>query len=102
MNHNSRNRIKIEVKLADFLAKMVPEARFEMKIEPGTTVEEFMVVLTDRFGEKFRRAILDPNGKLNADIAVVLDNRFIPPQQMTEHTIHESSYLSIIPIDGGG
>jgi sulfur carrier protein ThiS len=81
---------------------MVPEAKFELKIEAGTTVEEFMVVLTDRFGEKFRRAILDPNGKLNADIAVVLDNRFIPPQQMTEHTIHESSYLSIIPIAGGG
>ena len=102
MNHNSRNLIKIQVKLADFLAKMVPEARFEMKIEPGTTVEEFMVVLTERFGEKFRRAIFDPHEKLNADIAVVLDNRFIPPQQITEHAIHKSSKLSIIPIAGGG
>jgi hypothetical protein len=81
---------------------MVPEAKFEMKIEAGTTVEEFMVVLTKRFGEKFRRAIFDHHGNLNADIAVVLDNRFIPPQQTTEHAINDSSNLSIIPIAGGG
>ena len=81
---------------------MVPEARFEMKIEAGTTVEEFMVVLTERFGEKIRRAIFDPHKKLNADIAIVLNNRFIPPQQMAKHLIHKSSKLSIIPIAGGG
>ena len=102
MNLDSQNLIRMQVKLADFLAKMVSEAKFDMKIEAGTTVEEFMIVLTERFGEKFRRAILDPNGKLNADIAVVLNNRFIPPQQMTKHAIQESGKLSIIPIAGGG
>lgn len=102
MSNNSGNQIKIYVKLADFLAKMVPEAKFEVKINAGATVEELLIVLTERFDEKFRRAILDSNGKLNADIAVVLDNRFIPPQQMTEHAIHKSSNLSIIPIAGGG
>lgn len=102
MNNNSPNQIKIRVKLGDFFAKMVPEAKFEVKINSGATVEELMAVLTERFGEKFRRAILDHNGKLNADIAVVLDNRFIPPQQMMEYAIHESSNLSIIPIAGGG
>lgn len=102
MNNNPRSQVKIHVKLADFLAKMVPEAKFEMNINAGTTVAEFMAVLTEHFGEKFRRAIFDHDGKLNADIVVVLDNRFIPPQQMTEHTINESSKLSIIPIAGGG
>jgi sulfur carrier protein ThiS len=86
----------------DFLAKMVPEAKFEVKINAGATVEELLIVLTERFDEKFRRAILDRHAKLNADIAVVLDNHFIPPQQMTVHAIHESSNLSIIPIAGGG
>lgn len=102
LNNNPRNQVKIHVKLADFLAKMVPEAKFEVKINAGATVEELMTVLTGRFGENFRRAIFDRNGKLNADIAVVLNNRFIPPQQMTEYTIHETGKLSIIPIAGGG
>ena len=102
MKNNPRNQIKIQVKLADFLSKLVPEAMFEVKIHAGTTVQELVTILTERFDENFRRAILDRNGKLNADIAIVIDNRFIPPQQMTEHAIHESSYLNIIPIAGGG
>ena len=102
MNKNPRNQIKIHVKLADFLAKMVPEAKFAVKINAGATVEEFLATLTQRFGDEFRRAIVDRNGKLQADIAVVINNRFIPPQQMTDHTIQETSSLSIIPIAGGG
>ncbi len=97
-----RPQVTIHVKLSDFLAKMVPEAKFEVKINAGLTVEEFLTVLTQRFGDEFRRAILDRDGKLHADIAVVRNNRFIPPQQMAEHTIHETSNLSIIPIAGGG
>ena len=97
-----RPQVTIHVKLSDFLAKMVPEAKFEVKINAGATVEEFLATLTQRFSDEFRRAILDRNGKLHADIAVVLNNRFIPPQQMTDHTIQETSNLSIIPIAGGG
>jgi sulfur carrier protein ThiS len=97
-----RPQVTIHVKLSDFLAKLVPEAKFEVKINAGATVEEFLATLTRRFGDQFRKSIVDRNGKLHADIAVVLNNRFIPPQKMTEHTIHETSNLSIIPIAGGG
>jgi sulfur carrier protein ThiS len=97
-----RPQVTIHVKLSDFLAKMVPEAKFEVKINAGATVEEFLAILTQRFGDKFCRAIVDRNGKLHADIAVVLNSQFIPPQQMTVHTIHETCNLSIIPIAGGG
>jgi hypothetical protein len=54
LSNNSGNQIKIYVKLADFLAKMVPEAKFEVKINAGATVEELLIVLTERFDEKFR------------------------------------------------
>jgi sulfur carrier protein ThiS len=97
-----RSQITIHVKLSGFFAKMVPEAKFEVGIHTGATIEEFLIVLTEHCGEKFRRAIVDRNGKPHADIAVIFNNRFIPPQQMTEHTIHETSTLSIIPIAGGG
>ena len=98
----NRPQITIHVKVSDFLAKLVPEAKFKVQIDAGATIEDFLVVLTRRCGDEFRRALVDRNGKLHADIAVVLNSRFIPPQQMAEHTIHETSNLSIIPIAGGG
>ena len=101
-NENRRSQITIHVKLSGFFAKMVPEAKFEVEIHNGATIEEFLTVLTQRCGEKFRRAIVDRNGKPHADIAVILNKQFIPSQQMTEHTIHETSTISIIPIAGGG
>lgn len=94
--------VTIHVKLSDFLAKLVPEAKFEVEINAGSTVEEFMAVLTKRLGVEFRRAVTDRKGKLHADIAVVVNNQFIPPQRFAELTIHETSSLSIIPIAGGG
>ena len=92
----------MHVKLSDFLAKLAPEAKFKVEVEAGASLEEFIAVLTRRFGDEFRRAIVDRNGKLHADIAVVLNSRFIPPQQLTEHTINKTGSLSIIPIAGGG
>jgi sulfur carrier protein ThiS len=94
--------VAVHVKLSDFLAKLVPEAEFEVKIVTGSTVDEFISVLTERYGDEFRRAVVDRNGKLHGDIAVVLDKQLIPPQKFTQHTIHQNSTLSIIPIVGGG
>jgi sulfur carrier protein ThiS len=95
-------QVTVHVKLSDFLARMAPETKFDVKINAGVTVEEFIAVLTERFGDEFRRAIVDRNGKLHADIAVVVNEQFIPPQQITEYTIQQKSNLSIIPIAGGG
>lgn len=97
-----RSQIKVHVKLSGFFAKMVPEAKFEVGVHSGATIEEFLTVLTQRCGEKFRRAIVDRNGKPHADIAVIFNKQFIPSQQMTEHTIRQTSTISIIPIVGGG
>ncbi len=97
-----RPQVTIHVKLSDFLAKLVPQAKFEVKINAGSTVEECMAVLTDRLGDEFRRAVTDHRGRLNADFAVIVNNQFISPQRFAELTIHETSSLSIIPIAGGG
>ena len=97
-----RPQVTIHVKLSDFLAKLVPQAKFEVKINAGSTVEECIAVLSDRLGDEFRRAVTDRNGKLHADFAVIVNNQVIPPQRFAELTIRETSSLSIIPIAGGG
>jgi sulfur carrier protein ThiS len=94
--------VTVHVKLSDFLARKAPLAEFEIKAAAGITVEAFIAVLTKRFGEEFRRALVDRDGRLHAGIAVVLNKHFIPRRQMTRHIIRETCELSIIPITGGG
>jgi sulfur carrier protein ThiS len=94
--------VSVHVKLSDFLARKAPLAEFEIKTNAGITVEAFIAVLSKRFGEEFCNALVDHAGRLHAGLAVVLNRQFIPPHQMTRHTIRESSDLSVMPIAGGG
>ena len=94
--------VTVHVRLSDFLARKALLAEFEIKTDAGITVEAFIAVLSDRFGKEFCHALVDRNGKLHAGIAIVLNRQFVPPRQMTRHTIDDTSELSIIPIAGGG
>lgn len=98
----SPKTVTVHVKLADFLARLTPQKRFDVSTPAGSTVAEFIEDLAGRMGDDFRRALLEKNGRLHADYAIVLDKQFIPPGQITEYTIRESCDLSIIPIAGGG
>jgi sulfur carrier protein ThiS len=101
-NSKHQGPVTVHVKLADFLSRLVPEAEFDMEINSRTTVEEIINVLTVRFGEKFRKAVVDSKGNLHAGIAVVINKRLIPPGQMAKTTIDYKSNISILPLAGGG
>jgi sulfur carrier protein ThiS len=98
----SPKTVTVHVKLADFLARLTPEKKFDIAIPAGSTVAEFIEALAEHLGGNFRRALLEKNGRLHADYAIVLDRQFIPPGQITEYKIRQSCGLSIIPIAGGG
>jgi molybdopterin converting factor small subunit len=100
--NKSRTQAIVHVKLADFLSRLVPEAEFDMKIDAGSTVEDIIEALAERFGEEFGKAIVDRKGKLHGGIAIVLNKEFISPHQISEYTIQNSCNLSIIPLVGGG
>lgn len=101
-NKKDRQQIMVHVKLSDFLSRIVSEAEFDVEINAGSTISDLISVLIEGLGAEFRKAIVDRNGKLHGGIAVILNKRFIPPQQIEEHTINQKSNLSIIPIAGGG
>ncbi len=101
-NSKHQGPVTVHVKLADFLSRLAPEAEFDMEINSRTTVAEIINVLTVRFGEKFRKAVVDSKGNLHAGIAVVINKRLIAPGQMAKTTIDYKSNLSIIPLAGGG
>lgn len=101
-NDTTPVQVTVHVKLADFLSRIATGPEFDLEIQTGSTVEEIINVLTTRLGKEFCKAVVDRNGKLNAGIAVILNNQLIPSNQMVENTIHQDCKLSIIPIVGGG
>ena len=94
--------VNVHVKLSDFLARLAPEKKFDISIPAGCTVAEFIENLAKHLGGDFRRALLEKNGRLHADYAIVLDKQFIPPGQIAEYKIRNTCDISIIPIAGGG
>jgi len=94
--------VTVHVKLSDFLARLTPEKKFDISTPAGSTVAEFIEDLAGHLGGDFRRALMEKNGRLHADYAIVLNKQFIPPGQITKHEIRDNCDLSIIPIAGGG
>jgi len=97
-----RSFVTVRVKFSGFLSRMVPESRFEVDVNPGSTVADLIGLLTGRLGDAFRKAIVDRGGRLHGGIMVVLNRKPIPPRQITEVAIDHKSDLSIIPLASGG
>ncbi len=94
--------VTVHVKLSDFLARLAPEKKIDISIPADCTVAEFIEDLAKHLGGDFRRALLEKNGRLHADYAIVLNKQFIPPGQIAEYKIRDTCDLNIIPIAGGG
>ncbi len=101
-DRRSQKSVSVRVKLCDFLSKLTLENDFDMLIPVGCTAADCIRYLTLRLGNNFRKALLDNDGRLHPDYAIVINTHLIPPQKLTEFSIKENSKLSIIPIAGGG
>ncbi len=99
---NSSSQVTVCVKLYDFFARMAPEAEFNVNVVAGSTIADFIGLLSERLGDDFCKAIVDRNGHLHGGIAVVINKRFIHPSQLAKITLTQKSNLSIIPLAGGG
>ena len=101
-NCRSQKSVTVRVKLCDFLSKLTLENDFDIPVPVGCTIAEFIEHLVVRLGDEFRKTLLDNNGRPHPEYAIVLNKHLIPPQELTQFSIRESSKLSIIPIAGGG
>ena len=92
----------VNVKLCGFLTRIVPESRFEVALDTGSTVADLVGLLADLLGDDLRKAVIDRRGGLHGGVMLVLNGQLIPPQQITEKAIDRRSDLTIIPIVDGG
>ena len=101
-DRRSQKSVSVHVKLCDFLSKLAPENDFDMPVPVGCSASDFIQYLARRLGNDFGKALLDNDGRLHPDYAIVINTQLIPPQQLTDFSIKKNSKLSIIPIAGGG
>ena len=101
-NRRSQKSVTVRVKLCDFLSKLTRENDFDLSIPAGCSAAELIQRLAGRLGNDFRNALLDKDGRLHPDYAIVINTDLIPLQQLTDFSIKKNSKLSIIPIAGGG
>jgi hypothetical protein len=75
----SERAITITVKVSDFLTRIVPESRFEVVLDTGSTVADLVGLLADLLGDDFRRAIIDRRNELHGGVMLVLKGEPVPP-----------------------
>ncbi len=73
----------------------------ELQLE-AADVQEVLDILGRRFGEKFNRMLLEPDGSLKSYFHVLVNGRHIRLQQGLQTTLKEADIVAIFPPIGGG
>lgn len=98
----SQRAITVNVRLHGFLTRIVPESRFEVPLDSGSTVADLVGLLADLLGDDFRRAIIERRNELHAGVMLVLNGEPVPPGRIGEIAVDRESDLAIIPVIDGG
>ena len=94
--------VTVRVKLSGFLSSLVSESELQVEVDAGSTVADLIGMLTKRFGDAFREAIVDRGGRLHGGIVVMLNRRAVVHQEIAKTTVNGKSELTILPLVGGG
>ena len=94
----------MEIVISTFaMPKSIIGARkLPLVVPDGSTPEEALGVLIDRFGEPLSAELRDEEGKYRTKYLYALNGRFIHSQQGMEAVLAEGDELLIFPPVGGG
>ncbi|MGD2268828.1 MAG: MoaD/ThiS family protein [Desulfobacterales bacterium] len=94
--------IKVDVKLADFLSRISQQTPSELEIAEDSTVADVIDLLANRFGDDFRKALVNSEGRLRKQIIIAIDGVVLPHEKARTAVVKERSRITIIPATGGG
>jgi sulfur carrier protein ThiS len=70
---------------------------------PGKTVWDLISFLVQRYGLKVRQVLLDPKGKLDSTIQVMVNEAgFLPRESLSEKRLEDGDTVRFILLVGGG
>lgn len=95
-----RATVKVTVTL---FGTLVNFAEGQRKVEvSASTVYEALTAVTSRFGEEFRKELLDTNGEVKKSLNFLVNNRNVRFLKQFETELKEGDQLVILPAIGGG
>lgn len=99
-------RMRREIKMAKVTVRLFTSLRAltgvrETQVEAGD-VKELIDILTDRFGEKFRKMLLEPDGSLKRHFHVLVNGRHVRLLNDLQTTLSDGDIIAIFPPIGGG
>ncbi len=65
-------------------------------------VQEVIDILSNQFGDKFRKMVLEPDGSLKSYFHVLVNGRHVRLQQGLQTPLSEGDIVAIFPPIGGG
>jgi molybdopterin synthase sulfur carrier subunit len=65
-------------------------------------VQEVIDILSNQFGDKFRKMVLEPDGSLKSYFHVLVNGRHVRLQQGLQTPLNEGDVVAIFPPIGGG
>jgi molybdopterin converting factor small subunit len=98
----AKKSILVRVKLLGFLEAYSERSTFIQEADAGSTIEDMIAALVNRFGEDFRRALLDNRGLLNGGIELFVGGELVSPYQLSTNTLLEDTELIFVPMIAGG
>lgn len=90
---------KVTVRMFTSLRALTGERELQLEAED---VQEVLDILGRKFGEKFNRMLLEPDGSLKSYFHVLVNGRHIRLQQGLQTPLEEADIIAIFPPIGGG
>ncbi len=94
--------ISVKVQLRGVLSWIVHESDTVIEVAPGASLVDVVVTLGKRYGEEFRKFLLDPDGAVYRGIAIFMDEKTIPYHQLAKIKIDRTCVMTLIPLAAGG
>ncbi|MFC2155757.1 MoaD/ThiS family protein [Acidobacteriota bacterium] len=68
----------------------------------GSTVDDLLSHITNKYGEKVRRFLLDDTGKLDMTLKILLNKKEWIPRERFDRCLGDGDLVTIMMLVGGG
>ena len=94
--------MKIEVKFFTSLREITGKKVDEVQLQSVITVEELLILLSEKYGKKFREYIYNTKGKVADFLSILVNGKNINVLQGFDTKLKQGDTVAILPPVGGG
>ncbi|MBO3800331.1 MAG: MoaD/ThiS family protein [Candidatus Brockarchaeota archaeon] len=94
----------VEIEFTGPFRKLSGERKIFLPLEHEVTLNEFIEILSRKFGDEFRKRVLDEAGKLDADRSIIIINgRIVDSTKETSYVVKPGDTVAFaLSLAGGG